>query len=91
VEAAIREIDRAAVIDRKDLDDHPPVDLHMDRLGRFRKTVELLRTARADLAREEDNGRARGWRDAAYLHIDQALEHVHKAAIELHWDHELGF
>lgn len=91
VEAAIREIDRAAVIDRKDIDDHPPVDLRLDRLGRFRKTVELLRTARADLAREEDSGRARGWRDAAYLHIDQALEHVHKAAIDLHWEHELGF
>lgn len=91
VEAAIGEIDRAAVIDRKDLDDHPRVDLHVDRQGRFRKTVELLRSARGDLAREEDNGRARGWRDAAYQHIDQALEHMHRAATELHWDHELGF
>jgi hypothetical protein len=91
VGAAIREIDRAAVIDRKDIDDHPPVDERMDRLGRFRKTVELLRTARADLAREEDSGRARVWRNVAYLHIDQALEHIHKASIDLHWDRELGF
>jgi hypothetical protein len=91
VEAAIREIDRAAVIDRKDIDDHPPADERLDRIGRFRKTVELLRTARAELAREEDNGRARGWRNVAYLHIDQALEHVHKAAIELHWERDLGF
>jgi hypothetical protein len=90
-EAAIGEIDRAAVLDHKDLGDHPRVDLRLERRERFRKIVELLRTARADLGREEDNGRARGWRDAAYQHIDQALEHVHKAAIDLHWDHELGF
>src|SRR5580692_7852617 len=90
-EAAIGEIDRAAFLDRKDLDDHPRVDAFPDRRGRFRRIVELLRSARADLGREEDNGLARGWRDAAYQHIDQALEHVHKASIDLHWDHELGF
>lgn len=91
VEAAIAEIDRAAVIDHKDIEEHPHVDLNVDRLSRFRRTVELLREARADLAREEDNGRARGWRDAAYRHIDQALEHMHRASVVLHWDHELGF
>jgi hypothetical protein len=91
VEAAIVEIDRAAVIDRKDLDDHPRVNGDFDRRGRFGRTVELLRSARADIAREEDNGRARGWRDAAYRHIDGALEHMHRAAVDLHWDHEFGF
>jgi hypothetical protein len=90
-EAAIHEIDQAAVIDHKDIDEHPPVDLRLERRDRFRKIVELLRTARADLGREEDNGRARGWRDAAYQHIDQALEHMHRASVDLHWDHELGF
>lgn len=90
-EAAIHEIDNAAVIDHKDLNEHPPVDMNLDRRGRFRKAVDLLREARADLAREEDNGRARGWRDAAYRHIDGALEHVHKASVDLHWDHELGW
>jgi hypothetical protein len=91
VEAAIGEIDRAAVIDRKDLEDHPRVDTNLDRRGRFGRTLELLRNARADLGREEDNGRARGWRDAAYRHIDQALEHMHRAAVDLHWDREFGF
>jgi len=91
VEAAIREIDRAAVLDRKDLDDRPNVGTNMDRLGRFRKTVELLRSARADLGREEDNGRARGWRDDAYQHIDHALENMHRASVVLKWDRELGF
>ncbi len=89
--AAIQEIDRAAVIDRKDWDDHPNIDTSLARRGRIEKIVALLRSARADLGREEDNGRARGWRDAAYRHIDAALEHVHRAAIELHWDRELGW
>jgi hypothetical protein len=91
VEAAVREVDRAAVLDGKNLDDHPSVDLHLDRRGRFHRIVELLRSARADLGREEDNGRAAGWRDGAYRHIDQALENVHRAAVDLHWDRELGF
>ena len=91
VEAAIQEIDRAAIIDRKDVDDHPRVDPNLDRRGRFRRSIELLREARADLGREEDNGRARGWRDAAYRHIDEALNHMHRAAVDLHWDHEFGF
>jgi hypothetical protein len=90
-EAAIHEIDRAAVLDHKDLEDHPHIDTSLDRRGRFEKTVALLRSARADLGREEDNGRARGWRDAAYSHIDAALEHIHRAARDLHWDRELGW
>jgi hypothetical protein len=67
------------------------VDAFPDRRRRFGRIVELLRSARADLGREEDNGRARGWRDAAYRHIDEALEHMHRAAVDLHWDHEFGF
>lgn len=51
VEAAVREIDRAAVLDRKDIYDHPPVDTRLDRPGRFRKIMALLNSARGDLAR----------------------------------------
>jgi hypothetical protein len=91
VEAAIHEIDAAAVIDRKDVDDHPRADSAGDRHHRFERMVALLREARGDLAREEDNGRARGWRDAAYRHIDAALEHLHRAAVDLHWDREFGW
>ena len=90
-EAAIHEIDNAAILDHKDIEDHPHVDEGMPRAGRFRRTMELLREARADLGREEDNGRARGWRDAAYRHIDGAIDHVRRAAVDAHLDHELGF
>jgi hypothetical protein len=91
VEAAIHEIDRAAILDHKDLEDHPRIDTSLERRGRFEKVVALLRSARADLGREEDNGRSRAWRDAAYSHIDLALEHIHRAARDLHWDRELGW
>jgi hypothetical protein len=90
-EAAVHEIDRAAVIDGKDIDDHPPIDTNIDRRGRFHKIVDLLRSARADLGREEDNGRAASWRNTATGNIGLALENVRQAAVALHWDHELGY
>jgi hypothetical protein len=91
IEAAIREIDRAAVIDRKDFEDHPHIDTRIPRRDRFRKIVDLLRSARADIEHEEDNPRAREWRNAAFQHIDEALNNVHRAATEAKLDHELGF
>ena len=91
VEAAIREIDRAAVIDRKDIDDHPRADTSLDRPGRFRKTMALLRSAREDIDREEDNPRARGWRNAAFSHIDAAMDAVREAAREARLDRSLGY
>jgi hypothetical protein len=91
VEAAVHEIDRAAVIDHKDLDEHPPVDVGIPRADRFKKIVELLRSARADMEREEDNPAAREWRAAAFRHIDAALEAVHRASKDAKLDHLLGF
>src|SRR5579871_3570975 len=37
VMAAIHEVDVAAAMDRRDLDDNPPVDARLDRPGRFRE------------------------------------------------------
>lgn len=91
VEAAIREIDNAAVLDHKDIYDRPPADTRLDRPGRFRKIMALLQSARADLAREEDNRAARGWRDAAFRRIDAAMDFVRRAARDARIDHELGY
>jgi hypothetical protein len=73
---------------QKGCGDHPRVDASLVRRGRFGKTVELL--PRADLAREEDNGRAAGWRNMAFQHINEALENMHRAAVVMHRDHEFG-
>jgi hypothetical protein len=91
VEAAIGEIDRAAVLDRKDLVDRPPIDANLERKDRFRKIVDLLRSARADIEHEEDNPRAREWRNRAFQHIDESLNAVRRAAVDARIDHELGF
>ncbi|HEY6347074.1 MAG TPA: hypothetical protein VIY49_36755 [Bryobacteraceae bacterium] len=91
VEAAIYEIDVAAVLDRKDLVDRPPIDANLARKDRFRKIVDLLRSARADIEREEDNPRAREWRNRAFQHIDESLNAVRRAAVDARIDRELGF
>ncbi len=91
IEHAVREIDRAAVLDHKDVDDHPPIDTSLDRPGRFLKVMALLDSARADIGREEDNPYAVGWRNLAYRNIDAAKEHLRRAAVTLRLDRELGF
>jgi hypothetical protein len=91
IERAIGEIDRAAVLDRKHVEDHPHVDSNLDRYGRFRNAMKLLEAARRDLGREEDNPAAIGWRNEAFRHIDEAMNQLHRAARDLRWDHELGW
>jgi len=91
IDRAVAEIDHAAVIDHKDIIEHPRIDANLNRPGRFQKAMALLRSARADIAREEDNPRAIGWRDRAYHHIDEAMEQLRRAAIDLHMDRLEGF
>ena len=86
IEQAIREIDHAAVIDHKDVCDNPPIDRGLDRRGRIHRALELVQAARNDISREEDNPRAMGWRDAAYRHIDRAVEELRRAIRDLHMD-----
>jgi len=82
VERAIHELDLAAMFDRKDIDDHPPIDDHMGRGGRFREVLRLLDSARNDIAQEEDNRRAAEWRDRAFAYIDQAAGYVRKGGYD---------
>jgi hypothetical protein len=91
IDAAIREIDRAAVLDHKDMDDHPRFDARLDRPARFRRAMALLASSRRDIGQEEDNPRANAWRDVAFRHIDLAMEQLRKAARDLRMDHLEGF
>jgi hypothetical protein len=72
IDKAIDEIKRAAIDDGKNLNEHPPVDAHMDRSGRFHRAMELLGKAHDDIAREEDDPSVRGLRNRAIHHIDEA-------------------
>jgi len=76
IDAAINDIKQAAIDDGKNLNDHPPTDAHFDNRGRIHEALRLLRQARSDVAREEDNGYAHGLRDRAVGHIDGAIGHT---------------
>ena len=72
IDAAINEFKSAAVEDAKNLNDHPPVNPHMERKERYHRALELLDRARGDAAQEEDDPSARGLRDRALHHVDEA-------------------
>jgi hypothetical protein len=88
-ERAIHELDVAAMFDRKDIDEHPPIDAHLGRGSRFREILRLLDSARHDIEREEDNPRAREWRNRAFRNIDDAMELIRKAGYDKFRD-EMG-
>ncbi len=91
IQQAIQEINRAAANDAKDVYSRSHPDAHPDRVGRFRNIAKLLARARKDLAAEEDNPAAMGWRDNAYRHIDAAMGFVQKAARDMRVDRQLGW
>jgi hypothetical protein len=86
IDAAINEIKRASIDDGKSLSDHPPIDARMHPDGRFRKALELLDKAHNDTARAEDVPQARGMRDRALHHIDEAHGTVDNAIRTIHWE-----
>jgi hypothetical protein len=79
---AIRELDAAAMFDRKDIEEHPSIDTRLGRGGRFREIVRLLEKARNDIEHEEDNPRAREWRNRAFRNIDDAIAVVRKGSYD---------
>jgi hypothetical protein len=81
VNAAIREIDHAAAWDRKDLNDHPSIDMRLRGRDRFREIDRLLRAAQRDISREEDSRGAREWRNRADGHIEGAIQHLRRARL----------
>jgi len=84
IDEAIKEIKKASIDDGKDLNDHPPVDAHMDWPGRLHRALELINKAHNDVAREEDNQFAQGLQQRALEHIDKAHHHVEEAIEIVH-------
>jgi hypothetical protein len=82
IDAAIREIKRAAIDDGKDIQDHPGVDVARDVPGRLHQALDLLRKVHSDVAREEDDPIVRGLRNRAVSHIDGAI-HATEGAIHV--------
>jgi hypothetical protein len=90
VERAIHEIDAAALFDRKDIEDNPPMDAHLGRGSRFREILRLLDTARHDIGSEEDNPMASEWRNRAFASIDAAMAVVRRGNRSGYWRGQTG-
>jgi tetratricopeptide (TPR) repeat protein len=73
IDRAIGAIKQAAIDDGKNLQDHPPVDVHEARAGRLHKALAALRAAREDLSKEEDNDFANGLRARGLREVDEAV------------------
>jgi hypothetical protein len=73
IDAAIRDIRKAAFNDGRNANDRPPVDENPDHRGRIHEALQYLNKARSDISREEDNAFANGLRDRAIGHIDAAI------------------
>jgi hypothetical protein len=76
---AIHEARTAAMEDGKNVEDHPAEDAHLDRPGRLHHAMELLRKAKDDVAREEDNPESRNLRNRIVEHVDLAMEATKRA------------
>jgi len=85
IDRAIDEIKRAAIDDGKGLNDPFTIDTHLSPHDRFRKANELLSAAHRDLDHAEDVPQARGLRDRAIGHIDEAHRIVDDAWRKAHW------
>ena len=81
IDAAINEIKLASIFDGKNIDDHPKMDEKADHVGRLHDALDYLNKARADVAKDEDSGLAKGLQKRAYLNIDAAIKSV-RAAIQ---------
>jgi len=78
IDAAIREIKRASIDDGKDLNDHPPIDAHLNRAGRYHRTLELLNAAHRDVTMEEDTPQSQGLQGRVIAHVDEARRTVER-------------
>jgi hypothetical protein len=76
---AIHEAKVAAMEDGKNVEDKPPEDADLDRPGRLHHAMELLRKAKDDVAREEDNQESRDLRNRIVQHVDAAMEATKRA------------
>jgi hypothetical protein len=78
IDDAINEIKRASIDDGKNLNDHSPIDAHLKRGERFRKTLELLDAVHRDVTMEEDDPQSQGLQGRIIAHVDEAHRIVEK-------------
>jgi hypothetical protein len=65
INQALDEIHHAAIDEGKPMDDHPPIDANVSHKDRLHEILTLVESASRDLAIDEDDQKASGWRDRA--------------------------
>ena len=85
IDAAIREIRQASIDDHKDLRDHPRIEQGWHRRDRYHRALEAIDLAHRNVAEREDNVYAKGLRDRAIHHIDEAHRAVEHAIRNAGW------
>ena len=65
IDQAMSEIRHAAIDDGKPMDDHPPIDANVSHKDRLHEILALVEGAGRDLAVDEDDQKALGWRERA--------------------------
>jgi len=83
IDKAVWEIDHAGVLDKMKINEHPPVNMSFDRVGRFQKVRDLLVNARSIVEHKESDAKAAPWREEALKRINTALGLVKQAASDL--------
>ena len=84
IDKAIYELKNASYDDRKNLEDHPPIDAHWLRRRRIERAIEVLKKSLHDVEKEEDNPAARAWRNEAIHYMREAVAFSEKAARDEH-------
>jgi hypothetical protein len=79
IDKAIGAIKQAAIMDGKNIQDHVPVDAHLERTGRFHKALELLDKASHDVSGEEDQPDTMGLQQRVIRQIGEARHSVQHA------------
>jgi hypothetical protein len=79
IDKAIGAIKQAAIMDGKNIQDHVPVDAHLERTGRFHKALELLDKASHDVSGEEDQPDTMGLQQRVIHQIGEARHSVQHA------------
>jgi hypothetical protein len=80
IHEAYQDLKDASIMDDKNIDDQPLADFTFgDHKGRLHRALDLLRDAHNEVAREEEDPAARGFRNDALAHIDKAAKATDEA------------
>jgi len=81
IDAALVDIQKAAIRDGKDPGFQPPPNMPGERAGRFRRADDILRQVYRDLARPEDDPFTVELRDRAIRRVDHAIRATDRAIV----------